>query len=123
MMSPLLCKRSGEETDSQATSGPTRSRAATLQVGTRACGRQLIRLAVAVLLWGGPAVACCYSWHEPLAVPMNCPVPPPSEASSTPAVVLSPQQALTTYEARALQQLTTLATYSDKTISRPRYQR
>ena len=67
------------------------------------------------LLWTGPAVACCYPWNEPLAAPMNCPVPPPGEASSTPAAVLSPQQALTTYEAGALRQLTTLAAYSDKT--------
>jgi hypothetical protein len=46
---------------------------------------------------------------------MNCPVPPPGEASSTPVVVLSPQHALSTYEAGALRQLTTLAAYSDKT--------
>jgi hypothetical protein len=46
---------------------------------------------------------------------MNCPLPPPGEASSTPAAVLSPQQALVTYEARAVRQLTTLAAYSDKT--------
>ena len=60
-------------------------------------------------------MACCYPWNEPLAAPMNCPVPPPGEASSTPVVVLLPQQALTTYEAGALRQLTTLAAYSDKT--------
>jgi hypothetical protein len=70
---------------------------------------------VGALFWTGPAVACCYPWNEPLAAPMNCPVPPPGEASSTPVVVLSPQQALTTYEAGALRQLTTLAAYSDKT--------
>jgi hypothetical protein len=115
MMSSLLCRRSGEETDIHATSGPTRSRAATLQVRARACGRQLIRLAVAVVLWVGPAVASCYRWDEPLAAPMNCPVSPAGEASSTPAAVLSPQRALITYEARALRQLTTLAAYSDKT--------
>jgi hypothetical protein len=46
---------------------------------------------------------------------MNCPVSPAREASSTPAAVLSPQQALITYEARALRQLSTLAAYSDKT--------
>jgi hypothetical protein len=112
-MSPLLCKRFGEETDSNVTIGVTWLRAATLQVCARTCGRRLIlSLAVAVLLWAGPAVAC---WHEPLAAPMNCPVPPRGEASSTPAAVLSPQQALITYEARALRQLTTLAAYSDKT--------
>ena len=67
------------------------------------------------MLWGGPAVACCYAWDEPLVAAMNCPVSPAGEASSTPAAVLSPQQALITYEARALRQLTTLAAYSDKT--------
>lgn len=81
----------------------------------RVCAQQLIRLAVAVLLWAGPAVACCRSWYEPLAAPMDCAVPPPGETSSTPAAVLSPQQALITYEARALRQLTTLAAYSDET--------
>jgi len=43
-------------------------------------------------------------------------MPAPGEPSSTPAGVLSPQQALLTYQARALRQLTTLAAYSDKTI-------
>jgi hypothetical protein len=66
---------------------------------------------VAFLLWTGPAAACCYPWHEPLAAPMNCPVPPPGEASPTPTAVLSPH----TYEARTLRQLTPLAAYSDKT--------
>jgi hypothetical protein len=70
---------------------------------------------VGALFWTGPAVACCYPRNEPLAAPMNCPVPPPGEAASTMVVVLSPQQALTTYEAGALRQLTTLAAYSDKT--------
>ncbi len=115
MMGPLLRRCFGEQTDSNVTGGPTWPRAATLQVCARACRRQLIRLAVGAVLWVGPAVACCYPWDEPLAAPMNCPVPPPGEASSTPAAVLSPQQALVTYEARALRQLTTLAAYSDKT--------
>ena len=114
-MSPLLSGRFGKETDKNVTSGPTWPRAATFRVRRRASGQQLIRLAVAVLLWAGPAVACCYPWHEPLAAPMNCPVRPPGEASSSAAAVLSPQQALITYEARALRQLTTLAAYSDKT--------
>jgi hypothetical protein len=115
MMSLLLCRRFGEKADRNVTSGPTWPRAATLQVCARACGRQLIRLAVVVVLWVGPAVACCYPWYEPLAVPMNSPVPPPGEPSSTPVAALSPQQALITYEARALRQLTTLAAYSDQT--------
>lgn len=115
MMSHLLYRRSGEEADSHATGRPTRPRAATLQECARACGRQLFRLAVAVVFWVGPAVACCYPGDEPLAAPMNCPASPPGEASSTPAAVLSPQQALTTYEARALRQLATLAAYSDQT--------
>jgi hypothetical protein len=110
-MSPLLRGRFGKETDKNVPNGAT----ATFRVRGRASGKQLIRLAVAVFFWAGPAMACCYPWHEPLAVPMNCSVPPPGEASSTPAAVLSPQQALITYEARALRQLTTLAAYSDKT--------
>ena len=75
----------------------------------------MIRLAVAVVLWVGPAVACCYPWDEPLVAPMNCPVSPAGEAPSTPTAVLSPQQALIIYEARGLRQLTTLAAYSDRT--------
>ena len=114
-MSPLLRGRFREETDKNVPRSATCSGAATFQVRGRACGQQLIRLAVAGLLWAGPSVACCYAWYEPLAAPMNCPMPPPGEASSTPAAVLSPQQALITYEARALRQLTTLAAYSDKT--------
>ena len=114
-MSPLLRGRFREETDKNVPGGATWSGAGTLQVRARTCAQQLIRLAVAVMLWGGPAVACCYAWDEPLAAPMNCPVSPAGEASSTPAAVLSPQQALITYEARALRQLTTLAAYSDKT--------
>ena len=86
-----------------------------LQVGVRACGRQLIRLAVEMLLWAGPAVACCHPWCEPVAASMNWQGPPPDEPSSAPACFLSPQQALLTYEERALRQLTTLAGYSDKT--------
>jgi len=73
-------------------------------------------MAVAVVLWAGPAVACCHPWYEPVAAPTSWPMPPPGEPSSTPAGVLSPQQALLTYQARALRQLTTLAAYSDKTI-------
>jgi hypothetical protein len=114
-MSPLLCRRSGEEADTHATRGAARPRAATLQIRVRACGRELIKVAVALVLWVGPAAACCYPWDEPLAAPMSCPVSPAGEASSTPAAVLSPQQALITYEARALRQLSTLAAYSDKT--------
>jgi hypothetical protein len=115
-MSPLLGKRFGEETDSNVTIGATWLRAATLQVWARTCGRRLIlSLAAAVVLWAGPAVACCGPWYEPLAAPMNRPAPSPGESSSTPVAVLSPQQALITYEARALRQLTTLAAYSDKT--------
>src|SRR5260370_33300340 len=115
MMGTLLRGRFGAETDCNVTGGPTWPRAAIVQVCARACGRQLVRLAVGAVLWVGPAVACCYQWGEPLAAPMDWPVPPPGEASSTPAAVLSPQQALVTYEARALRQLTTLAAYSDKT--------
>jgi hypothetical protein len=114
-MSPLLCRRSGEEADTHATRGAARPRAATLQIRARASGGELMRVAVAVVLWVGTAVACCYPWDGPLAAPMNCPVSPAGEASSTPAAVLSPQQALITYEARALRQLSTLAAYSDKT--------
>ena len=114
-MGPLLRKRFGEQTDSNATGGPTWPRAATLQVCARACRRPLIRLAVGAVLWVGPAVACSYPWDQSLVAPMNCPASPAGEASSTPAAVLSPQQALITYEARALRQLTTLAAYSDKT--------
>lgn len=114
-MSPLLRGRFGKVTDKNVPNRDTWPGAATVQARGRASGRQLIRLAVSVLLWAGPAVACCHPEHEPLAAPVNCPVPPPSEASSTPASVLSPHQALLTYEARALRQLTTLAAYSDKT--------
>ena len=99
-------------TEKQWASHATRNRPRCLG---RACAQQLIRLAAAVLLWAGPAVACCYAWDEPLAATTNCPVSPAGEASSTPADALSPQQALITYEARALRQLTTLAAYSDKT--------
>jgi hypothetical protein len=77
--------------------------------------RQLIRLAVAMLLWARPAVACCHPWCEPVAASINWPVPPPDEPSSAPACFLSPPRALLTYEERALRQLTTLAGYSDKT--------
>ena len=114
-MSPLLRGRFGEETDKDVPLGASWPRADTFQVRGRACGQQLIRLAVAMSLWAGPAVACCCPWDEPLVAPMNCPVSPAGEASSTPAAVLSPQQALITYEARALRQLSTLAAYSDKT--------
>jgi hypothetical protein len=114
-MSPLLCRRSGEEADTHATRAAARPRAATVQIRARVCGRELIRVAVAMVLWVGPAVARCYPWDEPLAAPMNCPMSPPGEGSSTPAAVLSPRQALITYEARALRQLATLAAYSDKT--------
>jgi hypothetical protein len=114
-MSPLLRGHFGEETDKNVPSAATWPPAATFRLRRRASGQQLIRLAVGALLWTGPAVACCYPWNEPLAAPMNCPVPAPGEASSTPVAVLSPQQALISYEARALRQLTTLAAYSDKT--------
>jgi hypothetical protein len=113
--SPLLCGRFGEETDQNVRSGATWPRAATFEVRGRACARKLIKLVVAVLLGAGPAVASCYPWYEPFAAPMNWPAPPSGEPSSTPATVLSPQQALNTYEARALRQLTTLDAYSDKT--------
>src|SRR5260370_24699237 len=115
MMGPLLRGRFGAETDCNVTGGPTWPRAAIVQVCARACGRQLIRLAVGAVLWVGPAVACCYPWDEPLAAPMNCPVPPTGEASSTPAAVLAPQQTFRTYQARALRQPTTPAPHSDQT--------
>jgi hypothetical protein len=114
-MSPLLRERFGEETDKDVPLGASWPRADTFQVRGRACGQQLIRLAVAMSLWAGPAVACCCPWDEPLVAPLNCPVSPAGEASSTPAALLSPQQALITYQARALRQLTTLAAYWDKT--------
>ena len=98
------------------TSGATWPRAATLQGCVRARRQQRIRLAVAVVLWAGPAVACCHPWCEPVPAPTIWPMPPPGEPSSTPAAILSPQQALLSYQARALRQLTTLAAYSDKTI-------
>src|SRR5258707_4582167 len=101
MMGPLLRRRFGEQTDSNVTGGPTWPRAATLPVCARACRRQLIRLAVGAVLWVGTAVACCYPWDETVSGPVNRPVPPPGQASSTPAAAPSAPQALGTYQARA----------------------
>jgi hypothetical protein len=94
------------------------SRVKSRGIGRRflACGaRRLIRFAVAVLLWVRPAVACCHPWCELVAASVNWRLPAAGEPSSAPAAVLSPEQALRTYQERALRQLTTLAGYSDKT--------
>jgi hypothetical protein len=76
--------------------------------------RQVIRLALTVLLWG-PVAACCHSSREPAAISMNRTAPQVAGFSSGPTGVMSPEQALRTYQERALRQVTTLARYSDKT--------
>ncbi len=60
-----------------------------------------------MLLWAGLSVAWCNPWSEPATASINW--------KALPAGVLSPEQALRTYQERALRQLTTLAGYSDKT--------
>lgn len=69
--------------------------------------RQLIRVGLATLLWAGLSVAWCNPWSEPATASMNW--------TALPAGALSAEQALRTYQERALRQLTTLAGYSDKT--------
>ena len=95
--------------------GPTWSRAS--GIGGTCQGmwaRQVIGLALAVLL-RGPVVACCHPRSEPAAVSMNRTAPQVAGFSSVPTGVMSPEQALRTYQERALRQVTTLARYSDKT--------
>jgi hypothetical protein len=105
-MRKIHLRRSSSQVKSQAA----------LDLGFRACGaRRLISFAVAVLLWVRPAVACCHPWCELVAASMNWRLPAKGEPSSAPAAVMSPEQALRTYQERALRQLTTLAGYSDKT--------
>jgi len=60
-----------------------------------------------MLLWAGLSVAWCNPWSEPATASMNW--------TALPAGALSAEQALRTYQERALRQLTTLAGYSDKT--------